>query len=191
MKKQKISIIIGTTALMLGTLANANAGEIKVTPNFSLDTVVVEGMANASEQITIMLFEDGTTPENYWSKIPAGNIKNTVASGASENFETVAANAGDTVSFVDDFYADSEGMFSHTIGLKETGVYDVYLRYSDSGELKIIENVNFTDSDEYKEKIEEINDADKNGFIEEITKSETQKLLGFDNISLYLVFIKL
>ena len=78
MKKLKTGIIIGMINLVISLSVCANTGEIKVLPDFSSDALVIEGQAKASEQITIMVFEDGTSPDNYWNKIPAENKKYTI-----------------------------------------------------------------------------------------------------------------
>lgn len=181
MKKHTLSIIFGVTALMASTMVGANEKNVKVIPDFSSDILVLEGQVTAKEQVTVMVFPDGTTLENYWSKIPQENIKETVAMNGTTELATTVANPGNVVSFVDDFYADIDGDFSYKIGLKKSGTYDVYMLYSNSGETKIIEDVWFSASGDYFDKIKELNKMDKSAFINAVTDKETQKLLGFDD----------
>ena len=141
----------------------------------------MEGQANESEQVTIMVFEDGTSPNNYLGKISSQNIKETVVQGGHLSFDTTVYDAINTVSFIDDFDADEKGNFAHNVKLKGTGIYDVYLLYSDSGELKVIENINFTSSTDYNSLIDELNSSDKNTFIEKILNPENKVLLGFND----------
>ena len=180
MKKQKISIMLTATVLSANLVSVYGAG-IDVTTDFSENTITLEGEAKALEQITIMIFPDGITPENYWSKIPAKNIKDAVATDGEKNFDTVVANPGSLISFTDDFYSDENGKFSFEFCLKESGVYDVYLMYSDS--VKTVNDIYFADFEDYETAIEDLNEAAKNsdysGIKEILEDDDKCAILGF------------
>lgn len=180
MKKIKRSMIIALSILLLSSFAWANNDEYTVEPNFSSNTLTIKGKSTASEQMTIMILEDGTTLENYWSKIPTENIKNDIAVGNGKNFDTVVADPKGVVYYFNDFYTDANGNFSHSVELKETGVYNIYL-YSNSNDLKTLSDITFTSSDDYEKKIIELKNAGKDVFITDLADEQTLKMLGLSD----------
>lgn len=184
MKKHKISIML-TAATLFSCMGSAFGADIDVATDFSENTIILEGQAKPGERITIMAFPDGVTPENYWSKIPAENIKKALATDGERNFDTVVADPGDIVSFTAQFFADEQGTFSYEFALEESGIYDVYLMYS--GSSKTIDDIYFADSEDYKTEIDNLNKAteksDDSGVKEILKNTDKCAVLGFSVVS--------